>query len=149
MSETEELKKNTENSYRVQVYKELNAYLDSLSAEIDEALKRDREGLWVYTGCWLVWIASSVLDAYGLFYHLGLVGFFFGWGYSNYRSRVLSRALGKWRGAMDVLEILGIVSKRPPTVNRKKRKSISEFFDTVKNWAIKKKQAQDKVYAPA
>lgn len=143
----EQLKKETEKQYTIQRFKALNELIDRLSADIDECIKRTHDAWIVYFVAWFSWMIVGFFDK-GANY-LFLMIFMFALIYSGYRHSKLSRAFGKFFGVMEALEAMGFLDKDDHRGKKKKRKVLEEFTQMVTGWFKQKKEAQDKVYAPA
>lgn len=147
MSETDDLKKGAEDSKIRQTYQAINDYMDSLMEKITEAKKKRKVSSVIYHIAWLVWMVTLFFSDTVTYY--GLLLFTFALMYDSFRFTKETNAYSEFLGAIKILEILGYIPPRPPNGEKKKRKIFSEFRDMVKGWAIKKKEAQDKVFAPA
>lgn len=146
MSEMEELKKNTEMAKVAQQFTELSQYIEKLGGAIDEALRRRKTSSRIYILTWLAWVIAGLFnhllgDLFESVFILALI-------YDAYRFAILRSAFGEFRGAMEVLRILGMLPPRPDPREKKKRAIFSEGIEMVKRWASSKKKAQEEVYAP-
>jgi hypothetical protein len=146
MSEMEQLKQEADKQKIIQRYKELDAYIDKLSDDIDRCMKRQHDAWIVYFVAWFSWMIVGFFDK-GQNYNFLMI-FMFALIYTSYRQAKLSRAFGRFFGAMEVLEIMGFIDKIDRG-GKKKRKIVNEFSEMVTGWFKQKKEAQDKVYAPA
>lgn len=144
MSEMQELEKEARRQYTEQRLHEVAAYVSSLCDEIQEKITMNRRADLIYLAGWLVWLASDFVKLS----YIGVFAFIIGLIYSAYTERKLSRAFGEFYGAIKILEILGLAEV--DDINRAKRKRgvMQEMVSMVKGWATKKKEAQEKVYAP-
>lgn len=148
MTEKEQLEQGMlESKFRQQV-KALGEYLDELTDAIDLAQKKYRVSSVIYLIVALVWIGSGVVfdDSVHEWFTLAYIAALI---YDHFRFTKLMKAHSEFRGCIKTLEILGMIPPSKPDGEKKKRKILSEFRDMVKGWAIKKKEAQDKVFAPA
>lgn len=148
MSEEEELKANAARAKSVQTVKEVSTYLDNLSATIDLASRRHRDSSIIYGVAWIAWVAGGFFTDMDGRYLLVMI-FMFAMIYDQYRFQQLRRAYGEFFGAIKILQILGMIPPDREDGETKKREYVSEFFDMVKGWATKKKEAQEKVFQPA
>jgi hypothetical protein len=148
MTEQEELKKGVlESKFRQQV-EALGEYLDELTDAINLAQNKYRISSVIYLIVAVIWIVSGVVfdDSAHAWFTLAFIAVLI---YDNFRFVELMKARSEFRGCIKTLEILGMIPPSKPDGEKKKRKILSEFRDMVKGWAIKKKEAQDKVFAPA
>ncbi len=146
MSEMDDLKLEAEASRVRAQYEAINTYMDTLTTAINAAENKYRISKVIYTIMCLVWMGTIFLP--NEVTYLGLLGFMFALMYDGYCFTKLMCAYREFRGAIEILRILGFIPPRPPE-GEKKRKLWSEFTDMVKGWATNKKAAQDKVFAPA
>lgn len=157
MSEMEQLKENAEKSKLVQTLGDVSKYLDSLMEECSTRLKASfrADGLVLFTffGYFAVLIVALFgnLDpvirrlATELTFMVELVAIFRSWHFTKrWREKE-----GEWNGAVNVLRILGMVPPEQERGIKNKKKIFSEGIELVKRWFTQKKEAQEKMYAPA
>lgn len=147
MSETEDLKKATEESKFRQQMEAVSAYLDRMSATILETQKAHKISSAIYMVAWGLWIASSFAPDWT--YHPATMLFIMALIYDQFRFVRMMRAYAEFRGCIETLRLLGYLPPQNEGGEKKKRKILSEFRDMVKSWATKKQKARDEVYAPA
>lgn len=148
MTEEEELKANAAKAKSMQTVKEVGVYLDRLSSKIIESDKRKKHSMIIYGIAWLAWVASGFFtDTAGEYWFLMM--FVFALIYDQFRFAQCRRAYGEFIGAIAILQLLGMIPPDKPDGEKKKREIVSEFFGMVKGWATKKKEVQEKVFAPA
>lgn len=147
MTEMEELENNAKLSKWKQTVGEASAYLDRLTDAIDVARRQHNWSFGIYIVVWLSWVAagfwSPEID------HAMETVFLFALIYDGFRFARLQAATAEFLGAIRMLKILGMIPPDRDEGEKKKRRTMSEFFDMVKGWAIKKQKAQEEVYAPA
>ncbi len=146
MSEQEELQKGRNESKTRSIIEGVSKYLDTLSAEIDECFTREWSAWIIYFVAWFGWAMSSFLDfppGHSVMQMIFIISIF----YEAYRRAITARKVGEFVGALKMLELLGMI---PPTGGnrRRQRKIWSEGVDIVKGWFTRKKEVQEKVYAP-
>lgn len=144
MTESEELKKNTEHQKAMQQMQAISAYLDTLLEEIDRTSKRAADSNIIYLVVWLCWVAVGFFaqwadNMFQLFFVAALC-------YDFYRSIQRARAFAEFRGAVKILELLGMI---PPRGERDESKSKfwEEGVAIVKGWFTKKETAKKEAYA--
>ncbi len=126
---------------------EVGAYLDGLIVEIEKREKRENDARQIYLVAWIAWttcgfIAHEWIQLFEIFFFFALV-------YSFMRSALKISAVSEFCGAVKILELLGLI---PPADRDRYRKEIRKWnvgIDMVKRWVMSKKEAQEKVYAPA
>lgn len=144
MTESEELKKNTEIQRTEQIYKEMNEYLDDLTARILYTMKRDFEAWVIYIVVWLSWVAigffmPSLDQMFNLFFLFALV-------YQFYRTNERISASAEFRGAIKTLRIMGMIPPRADPVENKKH-FWEEGKELVRAWMTKKEKVRGEAYA--
>lgn len=146
MSEMEDLKKSAEHQKAVQTMQGVSDYLDRLTAAIDTARRAHSFSTALWFVAWLGWVASgfSGIEIEYIF----LMVYLFALIYDQYRFREMTNAFREFRGAIEILKLLGYVNL-PDRGDRQKRKIFEEGVSMVKRWFTQKKEAQEKVYAPA
>lgn len=153
MSEIEELKKATDESLRQQRMKDLIVHLQVLTDNVEKARKLRNRGGIVFHITWGIWVAGGILDYFlhldHVFSEVAFLFFILGWSYDHYTRVEFFEALGKYIGAIEVLEVLGVIDPRSPRGVKNKKKRPQAMVDLVKKWATQKKQAQEEVYQPA
>lgn len=144
MTEEEQLKKNTEIQRIDQVYKELNEYVDELSARIVYTMKRDLEAWFIYLVTWVIWVSSNfwapdLNNVFNMLFFLALI-------YQFYRTNERIAAGAEFRGAIKTLRLLGMIPPRGER-NENKRHFWEEGKEMVKTWMKKKEKVQGEAFA--
>ncbi len=148
MTETEQLKKNADDALVKQRYREVSAYLDVLLKRMEHCVKWSMISSLAYMGAWVAWVILDLAFPWGkgwwfIIWVAGLI-------WQQIWDVRLASVRGKLDGAFKVLELLGLVPPASEGDSRKKKKRFwEEARQIVKEWASKKKAAQDKAYAPA
>lgn len=147
MSEMDDLKMEAEASKVRAQFSQINEYLDGVILKINETEKRHKISSLIYLVVWLSWVASSFLP--DNIHYVFTMAFIFALIHDQFCFTKMMRAYAQFRGAVDILRILGYVPPREEEGVKKKRKILSEFREMVKGWAIKKQKARDSLYQPA
>lgn len=147
MSEQEDLEKGVIESKARQVIESVSTYLDTLTAKIAETEQRHKWSSRLYMAAWLAWVIAAFLP--DQIHYLFTMVFMMALIYDQFWFCRMMRAYGEFRGCVETLRLLGYIPPREAGGEKKKRRIVSEFVDVVKGWAITKKKAQDKVFAPA
>lgn len=144
ITEEEQLKKNTEHQKAMQQMQAISAYLDSLMTKIEETSKRAADANIIYVVVWVCWLVAGFFgrwadDMFQLFFVAALC-------YDFYRTILRARAYAEFRGAVKMLELLGMI---PPPGERDEGKSKfwEEGVAIVKGWFTKKEAAKKEAYA--
>lgn len=150
MSEMEQLKKNADDALRKQRYDALNLYIGELSVTIDAALLKSRKASLIHMATCVGWIAT-IFTGVSWLHAVGWFAFLVTLLYSTYCDREFSKAIAEFDGMHNTLKLLGLITCECDKhgKKRKRKRVLNEMRDVVKGWAIKKKEAQDKVFAPA
>lgn len=148
MTETEQLKKETERQYAKQRTDELITYIETLNRAVDVRRTKLLKATGVFVLAWVVWIGSGVLVGGATAFGIGFALYFMALFYTHYHDKQYEKAKSELYGAWRVLEILGMAETRNHW-RRKKRRSWKEGADIVRSWFKKKKQAQQGAYAAA
>ncbi len=156
MSETEDLKTEAEVQAMNQKMQGISNYLDTLLANSRKTLYWSRRSD-------ILQIAS--ISGYSCTVFVGLIlncptdilqlhmSLMLGVAWmAVFRSWILNREFQKaeaeWKGAITILELLGMIPPLRERGTEDKKESWSEMAETVKGWFTSKKAAQEKAYAP-
>lgn len=147
MTESEELKQSAEHQRVIDQFKAVNSYLDKLGAQIlDHSKQSDRAWL-IYMVVGAAWILAGIWNPTAG--DIGNVGFLLSLMYAYYRSSLLIGAYAEFKGAIKMLELLGMI---PPFDEGDREVKRAPFWAKgraiVKKWATQKAKAKE-VYAPA
>jgi ABC-type multidrug transport system fused ATPase/permease subunit len=153
MTEEEQLKRNAAAQKAQQQFEEVSAYFDSLVAAAMAAIRREAAfaaayalafaGLWVAVlavgvGAAPEWVATAANFAFLLAMVLS---------FTATTRRV--DAVAEFVGVVRVLRMLGMLPPAPPEAPRRRRRVWREGVDMVREWAAKRKAAQERVWQPA
>lgn len=141
-------RREADKSKSLQQMKDITEYLNRVADHIEECRKGYDGSMLIFTVAWIAWVASDYVE-HGAFTNIFLIIYLLAVLYNNLRYTWLCSAKAEFSGAIKILEILGMIPPRPPRGEKKKRRMWSEMVDVVKGWATRKKEAQEKVYAPA
>lgn len=147
MTESEQLKKNTDEQKAKQVVDELGAYLDLLGYNLKRSIKRHMVSSVIYLIAWMGWI---------------LGGFFF-WGNWIFTPifivalindqvcfAMMQKAQGEFRGCIETLRILGYIDPNAGKGESSKEKGVWEKgAEIVRGWMTKKEKSQSEVFKTA
>lgn len=158
MSETDDLKLETQKQAMMQKMDSISQYLDMLIKKSSDtfywSMRADALEFFSFSGytaiafaCSLTHTSKDMTDLYlNLAWLVVLTAIFRGWNLN----REWAKAEAEWKGAITILNLLGMVPPPPDRTRDKKKVGVwSEGIDMVKGWATKKQAAQEKVYAPA
>lgn len=147
MTEQEQLEQNTHHQKIRQQMSDVSAYLDRLTAGIDLAFKKEKDAFIIQMFVWVAWVAVGFFSPAGnaLFSLFFMMSIF----YVSHRSVQRSRLFGEFKGAIKMLELLGMIPPMGSGSESKKKRLWSEGADMVRGWFKKKEKAQDEAYAPA
>lgn len=148
MTESEELKQNAERQRVLDQFKAVNTYLDSLAVQIlDHTKKSDRAWL-IYLVVGATWILAGIWNPTAG--DIGNVAFLLSLMYAYYRSVLLIGAYAEFKGAIKILELLGMI---PPSDEGEREVKRAPFWAKgraiVKKWKIQKAKAIEGAYQPA
>lgn len=147
MSETEDLKKATDESKHRQQMQAVSDYLDKISAEIDVKEKAHKISSVAYMIAWVCWMAAAFAPDW--VHTIATTMFIVVLIYDQFRFSRLMSSYSELHGAIHTLRLLGYLPPRDEDGEKKKRRVVSEFVEMVKQWAITKQKAKETVYAPA
>lgn len=148
MTESEQLKQNAEKEWLKQRNQELTAYMDGLHDKIRVAIKNMQNAIIVLIVAWMAMMIAG-FSGVGWLHAVCFIAYLVAVGYMIWRDRQGAQAVAEFKGALNVLRILGLIDYDLDSLgSRHRRKVLSELVDMVKRWTTKKKEAQEKVYAP-
>ncbi len=147
MTESEELKNNALLEEAKTKVAALGSYLDELTAKILVAEKAHKRSSRIYIVIWLIWVGLGFFSA-GLS-HLFTAFFIIALIYDQYCFSRMIGTLAEFQGAIKVLEILGYIPPRGDGERSSKKHLWEVGVEMVNKWKAKKKELQDKVFAPA
>ena len=153
----ENLKKAADASKVAQTFDGISKYIDRLSDECDERIKKslraDTLMLFTFVGYFAVMLVALFGDLdpvirrlhTELIFLVELIAVFRAWHFTKeWRAKE-----GEWDGAINVLRLLGMLPEAKDRGVKNKKPLFSEGVEMVKRWFTQKKEAQEKVYAPA
>lgn len=157
MTETEQLKKNAEQSKYGQIGEELEKYLQSIQAEIEKRHQIARTANTVSNWTLVVWIVSlitsffvdsvALLVAREILFVLSMLSRMAGLvSYGNVREK-----MQEFVGVMKTLYILGLADKDIDDMydkHKRQKRTENMFAGLSKKWEQEKKEKQEAVYQP-
>jgi hypothetical protein len=147
MSEREDLEHSALLEKTRQTVERVSTYLDELTANIEEAKRKQEWSRRIYFAAWVVWILLPIW--YPNLYSIFTILFFFA---LIYDSVVFSQVVGAYKeffGAIKMLELLGYFEPRDRGNTQRKKRFWEKGIEIVRGWATKKKELQDKAFSPA